>query len=84
MGRGDILRPLLDRIRRDLDRVPAGAADQVVVVRTGGAGPVQALALLLQRVGIALGRQVGERAVDGREPDRRSRSPACARAGPAR
>ena len=38
----------------DLDGESAAAADQVVVVAAGGAGAVQALALLLQRVGLAL------------------------------
>ncbi len=69
--RGDRLRPLLDLVGRDLDRLPAVAADQMVVMDAGGAGAVQTLAVLLQRVGFAFCREVGEGAVHGRESDRR-------------
>jgi hypothetical protein len=70
MGRRGGLRPLLDRIRLDLHREPAVAADQVMVV-AGRARAVEALALgRLQGVRIALRRQVGERAVHRRESDR--------------
>ena len=67
--RGDRARPLLDVVRFDLDRQAAGAADQVMVVAAGRARAVEALALVLQRVGFAFDREVGERAVDGGEPD---------------
>ncbi len=66
---GDRPGPLLDGIRLDLYRRAATAADQVVVVASGGAGPEQALALLLQGVGVALGSQVGERTIDRGKAD---------------
>ena len=68
--RGGALRPLLDVGRLDLDGQPARAADQVVVVPGRRAGAVEALALgALQRVGLALRGESGERAVDGGQAD---------------
>src|SRR5690606_14773451 len=69
---GDVTRPGLHGIRRDLHRGAAVAADQVMVVRAGRARAIQALALLHERVGLTLAREVGERAIDGGEPDLRA------------
>jgi hypothetical protein len=58
--------PLLDIGRFDLDGQPAGSADQVVVVTGALARAVQAFALgALQRVGVALRGEPGERAIHG-------------------
>jgi hypothetical protein len=73
MFRGDLRSPALHRIGFDLHREPAVAADQVVVVAARGAGAIQALALLLERIRISLDREVGQRAVDRCQPDGRAR-----------
>ncbi len=63
-------RPLLDVGRLDLDGQSARAADQVVVVARARARAVERFALgALQRVGLALGGEAGERAVDGGQAD---------------
>src|SRR3954447_3145757 len=67
---GDVRRPLLDRVRLDLDGPAAGPADQVVVVPGRDAGAVEVLAVTrLQRVGVAVDGEGRERAVHGRKPD---------------
>src|SRR5680860_903337 len=68
-----VLRPRFDRIRFDLHRKSAIAADQVVMMVVGAARAVQALALRrLQRVGTSLGGKVGERPIDGGQSDGRA------------
>ena len=57
------------RVGLDLDRESAVAADQVMVVATRSARAVQALALLLQRVRLALLSEVGECPVHGCQAD---------------
>ena len=67
---GGLARPLLDVGRLDLDRQPARAADQVVVVAARRARAVEALAVgALQRVRLALRGETGEGAVDRRQSD---------------
>ncbi len=84
---GDVLRPPLDGVGLDLDGPAAVPADEVVVVPVRRARTVERLAVLLQRVGISLGRQVGERPVDRRQsdggpPSRRCWWSACALTNP--
>lgn len=69
--RGDRLGPAFNGIRLDLHRQATAATDQVVMVLTGSAGAIQALAIgRLQRVGLSLDREIRERTVHRREPDR--------------
>ena len=68
--RGDPCGPALDRRVLDLDGAPAGAADQVVVVRAAAA-PVDRLAVVgAQHVDLAVVGQGLQAAVDGGQPDR--------------
>jgi hypothetical protein len=63
-------RPFFDGTGFYLDRAAAVAADEVMVMSRGAAGAVQALTLgRVQRIGISLDRQIGERAVHGRKSD---------------
>src|SRR5690606_18270918 len=66
--RRDAPGPGLDRLGVDPDGPAAVAADEVMVV-PGGAGAVERFAALLQCIDVALGAEVGERPVDGREAD---------------
>ena len=66
--------PTLDLIGVDLNGASALAADQVMVV-AGGAGAKQRLAVgRADAVGILVGGEVGERSIDGGQPNRR---PVC-------
>src|SRR5690606_27385859 len=67
---GDGVRPALDGGARDLDGPAAVAADQVVVVLLGAAGPVDGLALVgAQHVDLARVAERLQRPVHGRETD---------------
>ena len=73
---GDRLRPTLDGIRFDLHGESAVAADEVMVVLPRSTGAIEALAIeRLERISLPLDREVGERAVDGSETDRRTGLP---------
>ncbi len=73
---GDRLRPALHGIRFDLNSESAVAADEVVMVLPRSAGAVEALAIgRLERIGLSLVRQIGERTVDGGKTDRRTSYP---------
>lgn len=61
--------PLFNGIRFDFHGCSAFAADQMVVVRVWRAGPKQALAVLLQRVGVARSGEVAQGAIDSGETD---------------
>ena len=52
--------PVLNGVGRYLDGEAAGPTDEVVMVRGGRARPIQALAFLLQRVGLTLPREIGK------------------------
>ena len=73
---GDRLRPALHGIRFDLNGESAVAADEVMVVLPRSAGAIEALAIeRLEGISLPLDREVGERAVDGSETDRRTGLP---------
>jgi anti-sigma-K factor RskA len=67
-----LLRPLLDDGGRELPGVAAAAADEVVVMAGGDAGPEQVLTLgRLQRIGLTRLGEPGQSPVDRRQPDGR-------------
>jgi hypothetical protein len=66
---GNLASPLFDSIRLDLDRKTTIATNQVMVMSARGARTVEALALLLQRVGLALSREIGKSTVHSRQPN---------------
>jgi len=66
---GNVFGPLFYGIRLYFNSRATFSADEVVVVRVWGARPKQTLTVLLQRVGVTGSGEVGERAIDGREPD---------------
>lgn len=72
VSNSDARGPSLDLIGVYLNGASALAADEVMVV-AGGAGAKQGLAVgRADAVGILVGGEVGERAIDGGQPNRRS------------
>ena len=73
---GDRLCPPLHGIRFDLNGESAVSADEVMVMLSRSAGAIEALAIgRLERIGLSLVRQIGERTVNGGKTDRRTSYP---------
>ena len=66
---GNVFGPLFYGIRLDFNGCSALTADQVVVVRVWGAGAEQALAVLLQRVGVTGSGKICQGPVHGGKTD---------------
>jgi hypothetical protein len=63
--RSNTRRPTFNSIRFDFDRESALAANQMVMVAAGSAGSVEALTLLLERVGLTLNSEICECPIHG-------------------